>query len=503
MKKQVKKPISLIDCLAKFTAEDGRQWSEWEPSNPLFEKFFILGPKSFDANDEEISVLYECPEKCASDLSVQQFLFIEDVKLPDISFPSNFQKEGYFCTVNTIYDKAIFFKNDTGTPIYIYCLRFIASPFTRPSQLTNDNVFIELENYRNSEKIPQKLFALCIESSHPFYKLYFMILKRILQFEAKSRISAQNLYTGYDSFNDIQHDMLWPNSSYIVRESFLQQLQTMLLPCYNEQLIIYSNGVQDITFRMPPIEDVSFSIALWSYKPLLKWIKLEDFLNLVSAILLEQSIVIIGSKQEDIIKAAAFLPQLISPFLWVFPFISILPSNLLEMLNSPMSSIIGMLCSLKNYIPSDFIIIDLDDHKITFPNAIPKLPYHKELKTELNKNSYLFKRKKDSLSKKSTLELLNILKKFIQEKISNPVIKSILTNLASDENEGSMFVSQLYFKFFKEKYHPFIQKLIHTQLFNAFKEQNCRNKTRLNQSQDFADLSYNQWYQKFCPQEPE
>lgn len=503
MNEQKKKTVSLIESLAQFTAEDGSQWSEWEPSNPLFEKFFILGPKSFDINDKAISVLYECPDKCAKDLAIQDFLFTENIELPDIYFQSTFHKEGYFCSINQINDKAIFFRNETGTPIYTYCLRFIATPLTRPSELINDNVFIELDEYRNSNKLPQKIFALCIESTHPFYKFYFMILKRILQFEAKSRISAQNLYPGYDSCNNIQHDMLWPNSSYFVRESFLIQLQTTFLPSYNEKLVIYSNGVPDFTFQMPSIEDASFSIALWSYKPLLKWIKLNDFLYLVSAILLEKSIYIVGSKAEEIIKTAAFLPQLVLPFLWVCPLVSILPENLTDIFDVPTPIILGSLVSLRNLIPPDSYIIDLDDHKFIKPASFIKLPFHQEIKAELNKNCYLFKGKKDSINKNSTLELLNILKNYIQEKLTNPLIKSILSNLGSDGKEGSMFVSQIYFNFFKkfekfDKYEPFIQKLIETALFNAFKEQSCRNKTRLSNSQEIEDQSYNQWYHKFC-----
>ena len=83
---------------------------------------------------------------------------------------------------------------------------------------------------------------------------------------------------------------------------------------------------------MPSIDNAPFSIALWSYKPLLKWIKLEDFLHLISSLLLEKSIFVVGSNAEEIIKTTAFLPQLISPFLWVCPLISILPPNLEEIL---------------------------------------------------------------------------------------------------------------------------------------------------------------------------
>lgn len=502
MNEQKKKTLSLIESLAKFTPDDGRQWNEWEPSNPLFEKFYILGPKSFDKNDNEISILYEYPEKCAEGLVIQDFLFIENIEIPDISFKDSLHKESYVCTANNIYDKAIFFKNVTGTPVYTYCLKFVASPLTRPSELVNDNVFIELDKYRNSETIPQALFALCIESIHPFYKFYFMILERILQNEAKSRISAQNIYFKNYSCDNIQHTMLWPNSSYFIRESFLNQLLQSFLPCYNEKLTIYSNGFPDFTFQMPSIEDSSFSIALWSYKPLLRWMKIEDFLCLISSLLLEKTIFVVGSKAEEIIKTTAFLPQLISPFLWVCPLISILPPNLEDILDVPMSSIIGLLSRLKNRIPTESFIIDLDERKFIKPESILKLPFHNELKAELKQNSYIFKGRKDSLSKKSALELLKIIKKFIKEKLAEPVLKSIMTNLRTDGSEGSMFISKIYFDFFNDKYdkyQSFIQILLETTLFNAFKEQNCRNKTRLSSSQNFEIFSYNQWYLKFCP----
>lgn len=502
MNENKKKTLSLIESLAKFTAEDGKQWNEWEPSNPLFEKFYVLGPKSFNENDKDISILYEYPENCAAGLVIQDFLFIENPDIPHISFQEPLQKEGYVCSSNEIYDQAIFFKNVTGTPIYTYCVRFIASPLTRPSELINDNVFIELDQYRNSDTIPQAIFALCIESSHPFYKFYFMILERILKIEAKSRISAQNLFLEYYSSDNIQHEMLWPNSTYFVRESFLNQLLQSFLPCYNEELTIYSNGFPKFTFRMPSIDNAPFSIALWSYKPLLKWIKLEDFLHLISSLLLEKSIFVVGSNAEEIIKTTAFLPQLISPFLWVCPLISILPPNLEEILDAPMTIIIGILSRLKNRIPPDSYVIDLDEHKFIKPASMLKLPFHHELKIELRQNSYLFKGRKDSFSKKHALELLKILKQFISEKLADPVFKSILSNLTTDGSEGSMFISKIYCDFFKgkyENYESFIQSLIETTLFGAFKEQNCRNKTRLRSSQDFEIRSYNQWYKMFYP----
>ncbi|OHT14836.1 hypothetical protein TRFO_14790 [Tritrichomonas foetus] len=472
---------SLCESLSQFTANDGSKWSKWDRSNNILDSVFIIGPTSFDEKDEfDISMLYEYPNDNINDLSIKHFIYEDKLSFPDLNIQNQCILEAHFCSENDVIDESVFMHNESGNPKYIYCIRFSASPLTRPAQLNNENVFLELEDFRKQTVLPIRLFCLCLISSHPFCNFYFQIMRRILQLEAKARTSAQNIYMTSCAYKVVNHHLLWPNSSFLIREQFLNLIRNSFFPFHSEKLVLFSSGLDVIEFKMPSSEDVNHMISLWSFSPLLEWISIKDFVLLLTVLLLEQYIVVIGQNFGDIVKTVSFLSQLIHPFTWICPTISLLPKKLFDVMESPMANIIGLFAKYKNKIPDNYVILNLDDHSLFVPKSFPSIP---NLDIFISMIDPLFTaRKTELITQNLALTIFRIINDFIESIFTNHIVKSILTKVGNNSYEGSMFIPNIYFGGFNQGDHEFVRQLTSTQYFSAYIEQCCIKKTQIHQN---------------------
>ena len=127
----------------------------------------------------------------------------------------------------------------------------------------------------------------------------------------------------------------------------------------------------------------------YRFELLLQQLKPEKIIQLFTALLLERKVVLIKKDIGDIAVIMQSLIALLNPFTWNYVIITYLTPELVDMLDCPVSFLIGVsaetwdqICTFKEF-PDDIIIFDLETQERKF---IPKLdlpelpgPYGAEL----------------------------------------------------------------------------------------------------------------------------
>ncbi|OHT11682.1 hypothetical protein TRFO_03917 [Tritrichomonas foetus] len=477
-----------------FKPEDGNVWKQWDFSAPIFESFLIYGPPDFTGMNPP-ECLYEYPPlNKASDYNMEYFLFLDGPQFT--SHKINTEEailELYSLPIKPS-DHILSIRSELGNPLYFYSLRFRFTPFSRPSVKSQKQID-EFIFYRDLKQYPSCLFAICFVASHPFHDLYFRLLKTIVQIEASSRITSSNLID-LSRFNHGSDKTTgtWPNCTYKTRKKFLKLLYDLNLPSFNEYLVFQIN--QSLTkiwrWKMPSHDEIGLQMAVWGSKFLFQWMNSKDFISLLSHLFLEYYVIVIGENIESIVRSVSLIPQLIYPFFWTYPIITILPDEKYELLGSPVPLIVGLYKSQKamNMIKSlvdkeATVFIDLDKKEMIFPRKkiAPKVALSNEYSKALKP---LLRSKRKEYNKefhKSIVKAINDVTNIFIERIT----ASIITKVDNFLPVGSMFSEECYQVFFVKTEIPFVQTHINTQMFYSIKEQICRKRTD-DETKEFTPL---------------
>ncbi|KAJ3452099.1 c-myc promoter binding protein [Anaeramoeba flamelloides] len=130
-------------------------------------------------------------------------------------------------------------------------------------------------------------------------------------------------------------------------------------------------------------------------------LSIENIIIIFSALAQERKLIFISRSLEYLTPCIFSILSLLYPFSWPYPLIPILPSDFIEVFESPMPYILGCLSSVLElcFPDGDQMIIDLDSNHIISKEPIDKLPpriYSKLLK-KLKNNCNLFKSPMKSL----------------------------------------------------------------------------------------------------------
>lgn len=488
---------SFANVFQSFKPEDGCAWVKWDFSFPIFLHFAIVGPKDFNQNTEP-SLLYEYPPNSGtSEYSIEHFIFFDPQTKNQIELPNESKFQWSFLPSSngqsftdsgnkTDTEELLILKSEANQPVYIYCLRFYASPCSRPATEDFSGLKSEMETYQKEWKrthfLPLTRFAICFITSHPFYDFYFPILQQIIEIEARARMSAVNLFGSKDTSKG--RSFYWPECSFDDRTAFLSQLYQLNLPIFGEYFNITFNNSPLLSWKMPFSQDVPHTLAQWGSNALLSWIDEQNFIRLISAILLEKYFIVIGRSISDIMRVVSFIPQLPFPFTWICPIITILPPDLFDVMDSPMANILGVRIpddpNEANFLDNcleehkSAVIINLETKKINIPPNMPLMPAADVFKSQIEP---IWPEKNRP---KTIHTLLNILQEHLNSSLSEPIGRSSPTMHQKEGNdiiEGSMFIPELFMRNFPPEDHSFLNLFLETQLFSAFKEQICRTKT--------------------------
>ncbi|XP_074601645.1 DENN domain-containing protein 1B-like isoform X2 [Brevipalpus obovatus] len=200
-----------------------------------------------------------------------------------------------------------------------------------------------------------------------------------------------------------------------------------------------------------------------------------NMIIIFASMLNERRILITSNKLSRLSACVQAANSLIYPMFWQHIFIPVLPSHLLDYLSAPMPFLIGVptstLKTLKHPELGEVVVLDADDDKITSPfDDIGVLP--NEVVSFLRRNLR---------SQGST----------IGDGVSRTFLKALVMLIGGyrdalrfNPGEKITFDSEAFIKTRPPHMQPFLQKMLHLQIFHQFIEDRLR---MLNDGEGFSD----------------
>ncbi|NP_001128442.1 myotubularin-related protein 13 [Rattus norvegicus] len=154
-------------------------------------------------------------------------------------------------------------------------------------------------------------------------------------------------------------------------ESLIANLCACLVPAAGGSQKLFSLGAGDRQLIQTPLHD-SLPVTGTSVALLFQQLGIQNVLNLFCAVLTENKVLFHSASFQRLSDACRALESLMFPLKYSYPYIPILPAQLLEVLSSPTPFIIGVHSIFKTDVHEllDVIIADLDGGTIKIPECI-------------------------------------------------------------------------------------------------------------------------------------
>lgn len=494
---------------------------------PIFECILIHGRKHFsEASKQEL--LYKFPSNYEDDLNQVEFSFPYEDYYNENDW--NFLYDPYSIGQTPIfYDTLMNFNPDNG--IHSYIFRFKCSPISRPMFYVDSNFDDECymtDIYQSKEELttPTCLYAITIQTKHPFSHLYFEFCKAIICAEFIERLHISEIeQLIFRQKKEPINSFLFKELTDVTIKSSLKNgfdaREKMLNNIFNSKIVDYIEKLFDDT-------NYNLHICAFGIEPLFEFIELSDIIKLLTCIFLERTIYVLGQNEEKVSHVVTSLSKIISPFTFQYPVFSIVPENIPTLLDVPCAIIAGVkkidafINKINNADRDYTVIIDLDEKNIIWPE-LPHptiasittyeellLPIFEEIKSKKkgkHKNFFKLLTKKNTQNEEIDIKdqifkiissIFNVNNKIFAEKINPAIItkvdlidekKSLFQNDKRIEVDSEMIIDN-YKALFDEKDQPFISEFIETSLFDIFREMICILKSeRERENYGFPDKS--------------
>uniref|UniRef100_A0A8D2LH45 SET binding factor 2 n=1 Tax=Varanus komodoensis TaxID=61221 RepID=A0A8D2LH45_VARKO len=154
-------------------------------------------------------------------------------------------------------------------------------------------------------------------------------------------------------------------------ESLIANLCSCFVPAAGGSQKLFSLGAGDRQLIQTPLHD-SLPVTGTSVALLFQQLGIQNVLSLFCAVLTENKVLFHSASFQRLSDACRALEALMFPLKYSYPYIPILPAQLLEVLSSPTPFIIGVHSVFRNDIHEllDVIIADLDGGTIKIPECI-------------------------------------------------------------------------------------------------------------------------------------
>uniref|UniRef100_A0A8C5SMY3 UDENN domain-containing protein n=1 Tax=Laticauda laticaudata TaxID=8630 RepID=A0A8C5SMY3_LATLA len=154
-------------------------------------------------------------------------------------------------------------------------------------------------------------------------------------------------------------------------ETLIANLCSCFVPAAGGSQKLFSLGAGDRQLIQTPLHD-SLPVTGTSVALLFQQLGIQNVLNLFCAVLTENKVLFHSASFQRLSDACRALESLMFPLKYSYPYIPILPAQLLEVLSSPTPFIIGVHSIFRNDIHEllDVIIADLDGGTIKIPECI-------------------------------------------------------------------------------------------------------------------------------------
>lgn len=417
----------------------------WRLSDDLFDEFAIFGYETYTRN-ETPKVLYLFPPKEQTKIDYRMICYdnqfdgvIKDTKVPllDHIFSSSAQE----------HKEMINIRNDPSRPSYMYIISYKCSSMNRPIVYTNGF----LEGFRNGKQGDQRPTYMVIVTTHKFPTLFYKILAHFKNIEILLRISHHKDILNVINYNET--DTKWVKDCNAFRDHYLQAIYTSHLPAFGELMTFSTSFLPPLEWKMP-VKDERFSDMLISNgKCLYEKVLYPDLMIIVSALLTETKIAIVGSDKAELTKTISVLPSLVLPFIVIATVLTCVDNkDRLDYFESPNPMIYGVYTDFENEIPQGILVYNLDRKKFRVNVLkIPPLPENQDL------NEF-----KTAYQSKFPIEKCF---RFLYNYLENLFVQPILNSFVNYEFDMTKFRTSM------SKYERFVDKLVETQGFNVYVNQ--------------------------------
>ena len=459
------------EFVKKFISLDSKVGAKWDNKLPLFDHFFLVGAENLDKIND-VSVIYSFPDKEAKNTYPADTLLFPTEKPKPFSIKNVDQMIHHVSTPNSIQEKLAFVKISGDSVTYSYSLVFQCSPFTRPSFVSTD-LNLQLPKFIKETTVPAMNYAFVFVTKHPFPDLFFQLLKLLLIKETKIRSDKKNLkfFTkiGAD-LNPLDDPMdFWPLSSHFTRELILKKLLEVTLPTFGESTKIGTDELGYFSYTVPTLPFFRAPLLQFSSPAILEWIDYNTFNKLITAILLENFVAVVGNNLTKISKAVIYLSQVTTPFAWTCPVSSLVPPIMHDILNSPTPMLVGIPLSQISIIPEHYIIVNLEKKTVTFPEDFPLYSWNNAFENIFNIHL------RGRTAKRNFIYFHTELCNLIETQIAVPLCQSIMTIL--DDNPRSMLDRERFISQFQDQDKPFVKQFLEAQHTILLVSHVCSRKT--------------------------
>eukprot|EP01121_Diplochlamys_sp_Union-15-3_P009250 TRINITY_DN2515_c0_g1_i1.p1 TRINITY_DN2515_c0_g1~~TRINITY_DN2515_c0_g1_i1.p1 ORF type:complete len:343 (+),score=27.26 TRINITY_DN2515_c0_g1_i1:39-1067(+) len=298
----------------------------------LFEVFLLVGISAKVKVDAEKSksykpsVLFRYPPNAnVSSLHVSQFCFPNGVKTKVVKRTQSSSKKnallfGSLANLEKSNRSFVILLSGEKHLLYGVCVVNDELLMDPPSVLSGGS-FLERNNRSKNDIIAPRCY--CLLTKFPFFKLHFEILYNVLAQERLYRLEME--VSGNTSESEKKNKVV------ALFEFYFKQR----VPREGESLTIkLDTDIRGAELLCPPGNEAKL-ICKWGLGCLVKFLPMDIFLQLYSALLQEEKLVLVCENLSVLSAAALSLLPLMRPLVWQGTFIPILPKQLHECLHAP------------------------------------------------------------------------------------------------------------------------------------------------------------------------
>ena len=226
--------------------------------------------------------------------------------------------------------------------------------------------------------------CIVMTGRYPFFKVFDYWLQSFLLI-AKNNKSMLSKRLG-----DFQTDGSTGSNSSIARLAFPLSLEHLIAFCLEEvplpprgkvrlKMSLCPNdrwvcAIPPINIERPPLNRLP--LCNFSFLPLLTALSAEQLVAVVTALLLDQKVIILSDDISKIPCVCDALALLLFPFRWQNPYVPLLPRSMCDIIYAPMGFLIGLPAYLYDpddpMIDGECVIVDLDEKCVIMAENMPK-----------------------------------------------------------------------------------------------------------------------------------
>ena len=341
-----------------------------------------------------------------------------------------------------IVDEFVFQYN--AGPVKMYGICVVVQPSRAVKSATNP--------FYSTESTKKNKFCFCMISKIPIFNVHFTFLHYLIGLSNGTIPSTENLKnkisfdfssktTNVTSFEDLEINGLFGQYPQI---EIPEDIQTITVDHLSKTL--FSSPAKLTPYHIihfpPPTTPIQKLILYSSLDTLFSVLSVSDIIDLLTALILDAQVLVIGSSMQEVSMTVYGLYALLNPFNYCGVVMPILPNNedYLNLLNSPTPFIFG-LPNIPKLRKMSFLestcIVNLDKRKLTGSNFFPKYPNFKEVVAKMN--DHVFGKK--GISNNNSGDLAD-LSKLRREKCKSTMVDGKKQQIRSKPNFANSRVSK-------------------------------------------------------------